>query len=299
VVLVPIFMLSLYFATQVPAQTFPLIIWGDRGCGGAHYAEAASISGARCQPFEKWKGITSFTITDIFPRSCTIKVIKSGYRKWAETVTVYFDETTHVCVTLQEELGSIHITSNPSGAKCYLDGSYEGTTPLTITDISPGIHEIALKKGNYYDWEGSVNVSAGETLNIHATLEMQVGSIHVDASAGGAYIYIDGDYKGTTPLHIDNIPVGSHTILVSVDKYYDYSETITVNANETVYVEAKLEEKPPTTPPPPIPTQSIADLVYPILVIGLIAAIVVAKIAIMKGKPAGKIKEKPGGFSRD
>lgn len=140
--------------------------------------------------------------------------------------------------------GSIRVESTPSGANCYLDGTYKGSTPLTIAEISPGSYTITLRKDGYYDWEDSVYVQAGETSHVYATLKVKVGSLDVNANVSGASVYVDGDYKGATPLRIDNVPAGNHTIRISAEKYYDYVETVTVEANRVTTVEAALEKKP-------------------------------------------------------
>lgn len=200
-------------------------------------------SGADVYLDQSYEGKTPLTIRDVSPGSHTLRVIKSGYKEWTKTVTVYSNETTYVNAALQKELGSIHVTSNPSGAKVYLDGSYKGTTPLTIGDVSTGNHTLTLKKNGYYDWERSYNVSAGETVDVYASLELKVGYLNVRSNVEGASVYVDGSYKGTIPLYV-GIPVGMHTVTVSANKYYDYTTSVTVETDRTVYVEASLEEKP-------------------------------------------------------
>lgn len=49
----------------------------------------------------------------------------------------------------------------------------------------------------------------------------------------------------------------------------------------------------PASPPTPPLIPLLRDLIYAILVVGLIVTIVVAKMTIMKERPAEKIKEKP------
>jgi hypothetical protein len=129
------------------------------------------------------------------------------------------------------------IESNPSGAKCYLDGDNTGTASLTNRDLSPRSYGVILKMNDYYDWGETVYVAAREITNVY-------GSLDVVSNVDGSFVYLDYGYKGTTPLKIDNVPVGSHTIEISADKYYTYGETIAVEANKTTYVDAFLEEKP-------------------------------------------------------
>jgi hypothetical protein len=41
--------------------------------------------------------------------------------------------------------GSLRVTSTPSGARVLVDGKPRGVTPLSLTDLSPGRHEVMLQ----------------------------------------------------------------------------------------------------------------------------------------------------------
>jgi hypothetical protein len=68
------------------------------------------------------------------------------------------------------QTGSISVSSSPSGAKIFLNGSYKGKTPRTIIDVSPGHYTIELSLEFHSDWSKSVNVREGETSYVHAPL---------------------------------------------------------------------------------------------------------------------------------
>jgi sugar lactone lactonase YvrE len=68
-------------------------------------------------------------------------------------------------------VGSIQITSTPTGAKVFLDGTDTGkTTNVTLTDVSAGTHQLKLTLENFGKWEGSAQVTGGQTTNVTATL---------------------------------------------------------------------------------------------------------------------------------
>ena len=66
--------------------------------------------------------------------------------------------------------GSISVTSTPSGASVYLDGSYKGATPKTLRGVSAGSHTIKLSKSGYRDDTRRISVKAGESKRITAIL---------------------------------------------------------------------------------------------------------------------------------
>lgn len=70
----------------------------------------------------------------------------------------------------------------------------------------------------------------------------QVGSIEVTSSPYGAKVYLDSTYKGTTPLTLDDVSLGSHKILISNTGYDDWSKVVTVKAGTSIIVNADLNE---------------------------------------------------------
>jgi subtilisin-like proprotein convertase family protein len=77
-----------------------------------------------------------------------------------------------------ESTGDIQISSNPQGAQVYLDGSNTGQiTNCTLTDISPGTHQIKLVKEGYIDQQSSTTVTNGETAQLSFTLSQHSLSI--------------------------------------------------------------------------------------------------------------------------
>jgi hypothetical protein len=70
-----------------------------------------------------------------------------------------------------DELGSIDISSTPSGASIYVDSEYVGTTPDIVYDLTTGSHKLSLVKAGYNDWGKIVKVTEGDTTTIDADLD--------------------------------------------------------------------------------------------------------------------------------
>jgi hypothetical protein len=68
--------------------------------------------------------------------------------------------------------GSISFFSTPVGANVFFDGMYRGITPLNLTDIAAGYHLFKLSMDDRYDYDGSIYVIAGETVNAYGKLPM-------------------------------------------------------------------------------------------------------------------------------
>jgi hypothetical protein len=64
---------------------------------------------------------------------------------------------------------ALAIASTPAGADIEVDGSFVGNTPSTVS-LSPGSHQIVIKKKGFSDWSKALNVTGG-SINLNADLE--------------------------------------------------------------------------------------------------------------------------------
>jgi hypothetical protein len=71
---------------------------------------------------------------------------------------------------ITNDVGSIEISSSPSGASIFVDGIANGTTPKTVDDLPVGSHKIILRKTGYEEWGKSVTVGTDETAEVDAKL---------------------------------------------------------------------------------------------------------------------------------
>ncbi|MBO4507492.1 MAG: PEGA domain-containing protein [Spirochaetaceae bacterium] len=154
----------------------------------------------------------------------TVTVSKTGYESYYDSVNVPSGKEVSITVTLKQNTGSIHITTNIPGVSVYLDYSFKGYTPLTIDNVSPGYHTIRLTKTNYDDITKQVYVSVGYVNNLTETF---IGSdLTITSNKDGASVYIDNVYKGTTPLTLRDIEPGNHRVKVSKTHYQIVENTV-------------------------------------------------------------------------
>ncbi|MCK5554396.1 MAG: PEGA domain-containing protein, partial [Deltaproteobacteria bacterium] len=144
-----------------------------------------------------------------------ITVKKKGYATGVETVTLKPDERKEVGIALQPLLGEVRISSDPSGARVYLDDrDMVRKTPTRLSGLSPGTYQLRLKKEGYKVWEDKVVVRASEALDLpRVKLQKAFGRLNLHVSPW-AHVYHKGKKLGTTPLA--NIPfqVGTHKLVL-------------------------------------------------------------------------------------
>ncbi len=68
------------------------------------------------------------------------------------------------------ETGILVVESSPVSAQVFVDGKFEGETPLTLYNFPVGQHNVAVKQEGYADFEKNVNVKVGLSEEIDARL---------------------------------------------------------------------------------------------------------------------------------
>ncbi|MDH7593400.1 MAG: PEGA domain-containing protein [Methanomicrobiales archaeon] len=66
--------------------------------------------------------------------------------------------------------GTVKVSSSPLGAKMTLDGVDKGYTPLTLTGIPVGVHNISLSLAGYNTESGQVEVKGGQEVTFSRNL---------------------------------------------------------------------------------------------------------------------------------
>jgi hypothetical protein len=117
--------------------------------------------------------------------------------------------------------GSVYLTTLPSGADVWLDGTYVGHSPLVVDALATGRHTVNLSMAGWQGQQLEVSVVAGQTALSSARLERVSGgkmhalpgSIALHGLVPGA-MHLDGATvepakDGTIPA-----PTGTHELVV-------------------------------------------------------------------------------------
>ncbi|ASJ03497.1 hypothetical protein A3L09_09605 [Thermococcus profundus] len=172
------------------------------------------------------------------PGNHTITIVKRGYENYTETIQVEGNTPLFVNVTLKPLTATVKVLSTPIGAEVYLDGESIGKTPGNFT-IPSGSHTITLHLDGYLNYTTAVTVSPGETKVVNATLIPIPAKLSINSTPSGASVYINGSYKGETPLTL-NLTPGVYNVTISKQGYDNYTTTITLNPGENRRIKAKL-----------------------------------------------------------
>ena len=206
-----------------------------------------------------YRGRTPLTLNNVATGEHVVEMDLSGYYDWKSTVTVPAGGTRTVSASLSKipvsSTGWIYISSSPGGATVLLDGTNVGQTPgsgaLKLNNIAAGSHTVNLQLNGYQEYTTGVNVVSTTVSQVDAVLvpagsASSIGGLSVSSTPSGANVYVDNAFRGITPLTMNDITAGSHTLLLQMAGYQDYVATVQVNKGATSTVTTILN--PVATP---------------------------------------------------
>jgi hypothetical protein len=118
--------------------------------------------------------------------------------------------------------GSIEITTNPSGAKIFLDGVDTGNiTPCALTNVSVGTHIITLTLTDYLNYSNVINVIANQTVNLSLNLTPATSPVFL--------IRIS-----VSPSNM-NLIIGESKTIDSITAYYSDASTTDISLANCTY----------------------------------------------------------------
>ncbi len=116
------------------------------------------------------RGKTPLKISDIKEGMHTVSMKKSGYKDYSTRISIVPGSLKMLDTTLAKSTADIKVSSTPGPANVFLDDTYKGISPVTITGVSPGKHNVKLVYEGYDDYLKEVSVTAGDVISVDASL---------------------------------------------------------------------------------------------------------------------------------
>jgi hypothetical protein len=177
----------------------------------------------------------------------TVTATRSGYSTAHESLPAVPAAGHHASVYLTlnpdtPQTGSLGLSSTPGGANIRINGVYYGTTPHTVSDLTPGTYQVSIGSSGYQTWTASEQVVGGKITYVDAVLtaNQQYGTLSISSVPTGAYITLDGVYKGPAPATIGGLTPGSHVVELNAPGYDEWSGRVTVYLGQVTSISETL-----------------------------------------------------------
>lgn len=154
--------------------------------------------------------------------------------------------------------GMVLINSSPGGAKIVFDNIVlDEITPCELNKVKWGAHKLQLILPEYDPWDTTFVLDKN---NPYATCKVtfqtqmpsiQKGSLVVLSTPSPADVLLDNVPIGTTPLKLNDIPVGWKRVELVKPGFNNHVEDVQIKDGQTMTLDVQLEKisyVPPTTP---------------------------------------------------
>jgi PEGA domain len=144
-----------------------------------------------------------------------------------------------------EASGTLSVTTNPAGVPVVIDGEPRGVTPLTL-ELAPGRHELRLAASGGSARVIPLTITAGGTVSQSIefpTAGPQTGQLTVRTEPSGARVTVDGMAQGQTPLTLEGLTPGNHTVVLAND-VSSVTHEVTVQPGATASLVVPMSSTP-------------------------------------------------------
>ena len=125
------------------------------------------------------RGTTPLALSEIPYGSYTLRVSRPGYVSQVHELSISAGQPVGaVSVGLMpaapspaRAAGSVFVESRPPAAQVFLDGERVGRTPVLVSDVVAGLHEIRIQRDGYRVWSTTTRVGASERTRVRASLD--------------------------------------------------------------------------------------------------------------------------------
>ena len=186
------------------------------------------------------QGTTPLLVPDIALGSYRATISKQGYATQTIKVDVPNRVPVRAFAALRSTMGSVEVSSFPTGATLLLNDANKGTTPTTLNRLEAGRYTLLFEKDGYHPVRERIDVLPGESINVNVTLEPMDGSIRVVSVPSGARVYLDGEFAGITPADLRSVKPGQHRVRVVKEAHEEIERSIVLGNGEAITEEFQL-----------------------------------------------------------
>jgi tetratricopeptide (TPR) repeat protein len=228
-----------------PFQTNLFVWYGTNDLGTLVLNRARGGLDLKVEPKAQWVAIQGPEYRQTFTNCTELNVtlptdtysIQAHYANWQkEDQVTIFDRQTNAW-RIASRLGALALTCNQADAAFELIGPDNRTVqtsplPITILDLPEGKYMV-LTRHHRFQWEKQAVVKAGVTNEI--PVQLDYGKLIIKAAPDVVSVKSsDGRDWGSTPLTVNEIPVGLWNFTLETYGYEPATLAVEIKSNETV-----------------------------------------------------------------
>lgn len=198
------------------------------------------------------RGKTPVLVRGIPKGRAVVKFSLPGFREEVRELAMRAGEQQNLPIVLEALPGTLHLISDPDGARFYVNDEPRGPSPLVIPGLKPGDYVVRAEKAGYGTVTKTVTIDNGASAREEFKLSNVMGRIELRTEPAGATVILDGRTLGTTravdektsisaSFPIENVLEGEHTLVVRKEGYAEWIRHPKVENSKTTPCGARLQ----------------------------------------------------------
>lgn len=185
------------------------------------------------------EGGFTFELADhylIRPGDYQLTATAEGYIDLQQSFVVSKDDHQLLPLVMEKKPGHLQLTTNPEGAEVVIDGELAGTSPTTLSSLSPGEHHLVIRAPRYAPQTRTIEIEGlDHTQALHLDLKPAWGYVQLTTSPSGANILVGDETRGKTPLTVEVLSDGE-TVSITLPGYKPWRKTLVVSTGDTLTI---------------------------------------------------------------
>jgi len=168
------------------------------------------------------------------PGAVTVEATREGYYPFKQVLQISEAAEQQIELPLEKLPGNLDITTPGIEASIVLDGAPQGITPITLTNVPAGPHQLRIEAERYLPFETSVDIlGLGKTQKLVHELVPRWADVTLSSRPEQAQLTVDGKPRGILPQTAELIE-GSRQLVISKPGYQSQSVGLNLVRGESL-----------------------------------------------------------------
>lgn len=197
-------------------------------------------AGAQVTVDGAFRGQTPLLLPDFPLGTHRVRFSLAGFEEKEIELTIKDRTPLKTVVDLASKTARLDITSEPAGAAVYIDNAPRGATPCEVEATADAQARVELKLEGYAPYSETLTLQAGGHYPIKARLAALPADLEVSSTPAAARVFVDGEFKGVTPMTVSGLPRGEHKLKVDLKGYESQERPVSISTSGKIREDAAL-----------------------------------------------------------
>ncbi len=175
------------------------------------------------------KGATPLVLDGVKRGSYSGQLRLPGFAERGIDWTVEDERPKQIMIDLNENIGTLVVSSTPKGAQLFINDRAVGVTPYS-TQLGEGKYRIRLEMSGFVPVEQQVTLSRGQELSQTYPLTPKPGGVMVTSVPDGASVFVNNIKRGVTPCMLEDLRPAVYQLRAEKEGYEPVERTVEVTS---------------------------------------------------------------------